>query len=151
LYKLAYLTVPSQLLFFHYFSKTMLHLFDILLTLIHIIIIGFNLLGWIWKRTRKLHLLCVAVTAGCWLILGIWYGIGYCPVTDYQWHVKTQLGEQNLPGSFIKYMADKITGRDVDPDLIDAATGIGFLLAVIMTIYLNFIAPWLAKRRHQKA
>ncbi|RFZ90401.1 DUF2784 domain-containing protein [Mucilaginibacter conchicola] len=129
----------------------MLQLLDILLTLVHIVIIGFNLLGWIWKRTRKLHLFCVAITAGCWLILGIWYGIGYCPVTDYQWRIKEQLGEQNLPGSFIKYMADKITGRDINSDLIDAATGLGFLLAVIMAVYFNFISPRLEKRRNQKA
>ena len=58
---------------------------DFLYTLIHLLIIGFNLFAWAFPATRKLHLYGVAVTLGCWLILGIWYGIGYCPVTDWQW------------------------------------------------------------------
>jgi hypothetical protein len=116
----------------------MLRLLDILLTILHLAIVGFNLLGWIWPKTRKLHFVVVCLTAACWFILGIWYGIGYCPVTDWEWHVKEKLGEQNLPGSFIKYYADKITGSDVDDSLIDYATTICFLGAAIVSVWLNF-------------
>ncbi len=84
----------------------MLALLDVLFTLLHLLIIGFNLFGWIWPATRKLHLWCAGATAFSWLILGIWFGLGYCPITDYQWQIKEKLGEQNLPNSFIKYYAD---------------------------------------------
>jgi hypothetical protein len=117
----------------------MYSLFDWLFTLLHIVIIGFNLFGWIWPSTRKLHLIIVALTLGCWLILGIWYGIGYCPITDWQWQIKERLGEVNLPNSFVKYYADKISGQHISAALIDTITGISFATAIIITIYVNFI------------
>jgi hypothetical protein len=116
----------------------MLQLADIIFTFLHLALIGFNLLGWIWRRTRKAHLITVAATAASWFLLGIWFGMGYCPLTDWQWQVKEKLGEQDLPNSFIKYMADKLTGHNFDPSFIDMVTLISFLLAIILTIYFNF-------------
>ncbi|RQO66282.1 DUF2784 domain-containing protein [Pedobacter sp. KBW06] len=117
-----------------------LNVLDFIYTLVHLLIIGFNLFAWAFPATRRLHLYGVAVTLACWLILGIWYGIGYCPVTDWQWQVKAQLGEQNLPNSFVKYYADKIIGQSVDANLIDALTAGSFLLSIIISVYLNFFS-----------
>ena len=117
----------------------MLRLLDVFLTLVHLVIIGFNLFGWIWPATRKAHFICVLATAASWFLLGMWFGMGYCPVTDWQWRVKEQLGEHNLPASFIKYYADKISGRDISSSLIDGVTGISFLVAALLSVYLNFI------------
>lgn len=111
---------------------------DDLLTILHLIIIGFNLLGWVFKPTRKIHFWFAMLTLGCWTILGIWYGLGYCPITDWQWDIKTQLGEKNLPGSFIKYFADKLTGSSINSDLIDALTLGLFLVAIVCSIKFNF-------------
>ncbi len=111
---------------------------DYLLTLLHLLIIGFNLLGWIWPRTRRPHFIVVVVTTSCWLILGIWYGIGYCPLTDWQWQLKEHLGEQGLPNSFIKYMVDKVSPVAVSSDTIDILTAGGFAIAAFMSVYLNF-------------
>ena len=116
----------------------MLFLLDLLLSFLHIAFTLFNLLGWIWPRTRKLHLITIGATAASWFILGIWYGWGYCFLTDWQWSVKERLGEGNLPSSFIKYFADKLTGRDIDPSIINTITLICFLAAVILTVYVNF-------------
>ncbi|MBS1525637.1 MAG: DUF2784 domain-containing protein [Bacteroidetes bacterium] len=115
-----------------------LRLADILLTLLHLAIISFNLFGWIWKRTRRLHLVCVLLTAACWFILGIWYGWGYCPVTDLEWHIKEKLGEHNLPDSFIKYFADKISGTSVSTSLVDTVTAVAFFTAAALSVYVNF-------------
>ena len=115
-----------------------LRLLDLLLTLFHFAIISFNLFGWIWKPTRKAHLVCIAITAGCWFILGIWFGIGYCPITDWDWQIKEKLGEHNLPGSFIKYYADKISGESVSASLIDAMTAVCFFVAALLSVYVNF-------------
>lgn len=114
-----------------------LQLLDAFLTFTHLLIVGFNLLGWIWPKTRKAHFVVVMLTAACWFVLGIWYGIGYCPVTDWQWQVKERLGEQNLPNSFIKYWADKLTGSNVNTQLIDVLTGLCFAAAFVLAIYLN--------------
>ena len=117
-----------------------LNVLDFIYTLVHLLIIGFNLFAWAFRATRRFHLYGVALTLACWLILGIWYGIGYCPVTDWQWQVKTQLGEQNLPNSFVKYYADKISGQSVDANLIDVLTAGSFLLSIIISVYLNFFS-----------
>ena len=116
----------------------MLWLIDTFLTLVHLVIIGFNLFGWIWPAARKAHLVCVALTAASWFLLGIWFGMGYCPVTDWQWSVKEQLGENNLPASFIKYYADKISGQNISSSLIDLVTVLSFAVAALLSVYVNF-------------
>lgn len=116
---------------------------DVFYTLLHLLIIGFNLFGWIWPATRRLHLYSLLLTAASWLLLGIWYGIGYCPITDWQWAVKTRLGERDLPNSFIKYQVDKLTGIDSNPAWIDTITAVCFGAACFAAIYVN----WIGKRR----
>lgn len=113
----------------------MLPIADYGFTLLHLIIIFFNLFGWIFPSTRKWHLIVILLTLLSWLVLGIWYGIGYCPITDWQWQIKEKLGEKNLPNSFIKYMLDRITGKDINSNLIDWLTGIGFTISVFVAIY----------------
>ena len=120
---------------------------DILFTLLHLAIIGFNLLGWIWKPLRKAHFISIVLTAASWLVLGIWYGIGYCPVTDWQWQVKERLGEGDLPDSFIKYFADKLSGKDISASLVNALTAAGFALAAGLSVYVNFFRKQAHTRR----
>lgn len=115
-----------------------LQLLDYTFTVAHLLIIGANLLLWIWPKTRKLHLYIVGATLFCWLILGIWYGIGYCPVTDWQWQIKSKLGEVNLPNSFVKYHLDRITGLNIADTTVDLITLGTFLIAIMYSIKLNF-------------
>lgn len=117
----------------------MLRLLDYFYTFLHLAIVGFNLLGWIWPSTRKAHLVLLTATLISWFLLGVWFGWGYCPVTDWQWEVKEKLGETDLPNSFIKYFADKISGKDFPAPLVDRVTLISFLLIVVVTVYVNFI------------
>lgn len=112
---------------------------DFVFTLAHIAVILFNLTGWIWPRTRKIHLAVVALTAGSWLLLGPFKGWGYCFLTDWHWRVKENLGETGLPNSFIKYFADKLSGSDINSTLVDSITAITFIVIVIITIYVNFL------------
>ncbi len=114
-----------------------LHLLDGLLTIVHLLIIGFNLFGWVWKKTRRLHFIFAMITPGSWFILGIWYGMGYCPVTDWQWNIKEKLGETNLPASFVEYYAERITGYDFTTSFIDLTTLVTFLSAIILSLYFN--------------
>ena len=125
----------------------MLYLRDVLLTILHLIIILFNLFGWIPKSTRKLHFISILITAGSRFILGIWYGMGYCPITDWQWQVKEKLGEQNLPSNFIEYFAEKITGYDFSPELVNTVIAVCFALAALLSIFVNFILPRLKRSK----
>ena len=103
----------------------------------HTILMLFNCFGWAWKKTRRWNLFTLLLTAASWFIVGIWYGWGYCFLTDWQWTVKEKLGETNLPSSFIKYFADKLTGSDINPSLINTTTLVCFIAAVGLTIYVN--------------
>lgn len=118
---------------------TGLKILDLLLTILHFLIITFNLFGWIWRPLRKLHLVSVLIIVVCWFILGIWFGIGYCPLTDWQWHIKQKLGEQNLPGSFVEYYAVKISGGPVSTRLVDSVTALCFAIASLLSIYVNLL------------
>ena len=125
----------------------MLKLADVLLTIAHLSIVFFNLFGWISKYTRKAHFISVLLTAASWFILGIWYGMGYCPFTDWQWSVKTKLGETNLPANFIEYFAEKITGHNFSSSFINMLIIVSFSAAVLLSIYVNFVLPALKKQR----
>lgn len=95
------------------------------------------MLGWIWKKTLKLHLICIVATAFSWLVLGLWYGWGYCFLTDWHWEVKRKLGESDLPASFITYMLEKLTFENVPGTLVDVITGLLFAGAAGLSIYKN--------------
>ena len=127
----------------------MLNLADILLTALHVTIIAFNLFGWIPKSTRKANLVLQMLTAASWFILGIWYGAGYCPLTDWQWQVKERLGEKNLPSNFVEYLAEKLTGHDFDAGSISIVIAVSFGLAVIASLYVNIIPPRLKRGKRQ--
>ena len=118
-----------------------MQLLDVLLTFVHLAIIIFNLFGWISKSTRKFHFISILLTAGSWFVLGIWFGIGYCPITDWQWKVKAQMGENNLPSNFIEYFAEKITGYDFSPQLVNVIIAVFFALAALLSVYMNFVRP----------
>ena len=103
----------------------------------HTFIIFFNLFGWIWKGTRKANLILLSLTGFSWFILGIWYGIGYCPCTEWHWQVKIKLGETDLPNSYIKHLIDTITGWDVNAQMVDVVAMVFFVLAVICSVCIN--------------
>jgi len=117
----------------------MLPFLNIFLTLLHLALVGFNLTGWIWRRTRKAHMITLGLTLASWFVLGIWYGWGYCPLTDWHWDIKTKLGETHLPNSFIKYFADKICSCDNDASLVDRVTLSCLVFAIIASVYVNFM------------
>lgn len=81
------------------------------------------------------------------VFLGIWYGIGYCPITDWQWEVKEKLGERNIPENFVEYIVEKTFNRDFDAGFINFLTAVGFALAALASVYANFILPRVKKRR----
>ena len=124
----------------------MLHFLDILLTIIHLLIVFFNLFGWIPKKWRKVHFISIVLTASSWFILGIWFGFGYCPFTDWQWQVKGELGETNLPPNFVEYFAEKITGQNFKPAFVSNVIAFSFAAAALISIYVNFILPVVQKK-----
>jgi hypothetical protein len=103
----------------------------------HTLFALFNLFGWIWRKTRKLNLLLLLLTLFSWLILGIWYGIGYCPLTEWHWQVRYRLGLYDMPGSYIKFLLDTLTGWDWNANVVDVMTGAAFSSALVISAVLN--------------
>ena len=116
----------------------MLQLLNIVIGVFHVLLIVACLIGWIPPRTRKAHLILIALVMGCWFLLGIQYGIGYCPLTDWHWQVKEKLGEESLPNSFIKYLWDHIFTNPISPNAADILTFGAFFVSLIPTLYLNW-------------
>ena len=116
----------------------MLELLDSLFAAFHGALVLFNLTGWIWRRTRRLHLAVIGLTFLSWFGLGVLYGWGYCPCTDWHWQVKRTLGETDLPYSCVKYYADRLTGVTWDPGLVDAAVLVLALLALVLSALTNW-------------
>lgn len=98
----------------------------------------FVLFGWVYKPTRKVHLITLTLIIISWLGIGVYKGvIGYCPLTDWHWDIKYELGERNIPSSFTEYMLEKITGIDFDSKLVDMGTAAGLILSVVAAGYVN--------------
>lgn len=72
----------------------------------------FNCVGWIWKKTRPWQLVTVSLTAISWFGLGLWYGWGYCPCTDWHWQVRARLGFDD-PHSYIQLLIREVTGLEL--------------------------------------
>ncbi len=113
------------------------HILDWFFTVFHTLLIFFNLLGWIWKPLRKLNLATLLLTFGSWLILGIFYGIGYCPFTDWHWSVLRELGETGLPHSYPRYLINRVTGINLAPLTVDIITATSAGIAFIISLFLN--------------
>ena len=111
---------------------------DIFFFVFHSSLILFNLFGWIWSITRKFNLITLLLTGASWLILGLIVGrLGYCPLTDWHFNVLQKLGNTNLPDSYIKYLADRLTGLDFDPSLIDNITLYAFIASLAISLFMN--------------
>jgi len=98
----------------------------------------FNLFGWIWKKTRRWNLATLFLTAFSWFGLGIWYGFGYCPCTDWHWMVLRKLGYSNLPNSYISFFVEQLTGLHFKASVVDVWTAILFFAALLISLYVNF-------------
>jgi hypothetical protein len=114
------------------------HILDILIILFHTTLIIFNIFGWIWRKTRLFNLIALILTGASWLFLGLIYGtLGYCPLTDWHFRILEKLGETDLPGSYIKYMADRFTGLNLSASLVDNVTLYAFLAALALSLLFN--------------
>ena len=115
----------------------LLHLADYALIVFHTALVLFNCTGWIWHRTRKLHLITMAATAISWLLLGLWFGRGYCVFTDLHWRVRTALGQHVTEDTYVQYLVAKLTGWTPSAQLATNVAGIVFVLAQVLSIVLN--------------
>jgi len=104
----------------------------------HTALILFILLGWLWTKTRKINLAVVILTAFSWFFLGIWYGFGYCPSTDWHWQVRMRLGYYDMPSSYLTFLIRSLFGWEVDKTLVDVFAVMFLLLAIFVSVVTNY-------------
>jgi hypothetical protein len=115
----------------------MLKLLDFFFLIFHSFLIVFNLTGWIHPVTRKINLVTLLLTGGSWFLLGLFYGMGYCPLTDWHFKILEKMGETDLPSSYITYIIMRWSGISCRESLIDILTLVGYLCALVVSVFVN--------------
>jgi len=132
-------------------TDMILRILDIFFVIFHTSLILFNLFGWIWESTRRLNLIILSLTGASWLFLGLIFGtLGYCPLTDWHFAVLEKLGRTDLPNSYIKYLADRLTGLDINASMVDKFTLYSFLAVLLISILLNIREYKKSRNRKEK-
>ena len=121
------------------FPSTMLHFLNIFFFVFHTALILFNLFGWLFAKTRKLHFYSLLLMLFSWIILGFWKGFGYCFLTDWHYSIMRELGERDLPSSYISLLVQKLSGWLPDNLLVDLVTVSLTAVALACSVYVNFI------------
>ena len=112
----------------------------------HSTLIILILFGWIWRKTRVINLIVVLLTALSWTILGIWYGFGFCPCTEWHWQVRMELGYYDMPSSYTKFLVDSLTGLDVNEKLVDIFAVVFLVMALFASVLTN-MRDWRKKQK----
>ena len=128
----------------------MLKVLDFCFILFHTSLVFFNLFGWISRKTRGWNLITLLLTGSSWFILGIFYGIGYCPFTEWHFRVLERMGETNLPVSYIEYIVERFLPVDVNPKLVDIFTVGLFFAALIISLILNSLDRFYFRKKKRE-
>ncbi|HBS88647.1 MAG: hypothetical protein A2W91_18575 [Bacteroidetes bacterium GWF2_38_335] len=128
---------------------TLLIVLDYFLLAFHLIFTLFNISGWIWRRTRKIHLVTMLLTLASWFGAGYWLGWGYCFYTDWHWQVREMLGNPIMSDSYTHFFVNEITGLDLPNQPLNNAIIIVFFVSLLLTIYLN-ISDLIIYRRYKR-
>ncbi|WPB58476.1 DUF2784 family protein [Xylophilus sp. GOD-11R] len=114
-----------------------------LLHAIHLGVIAFAVWGWVSPALRPAHLALMLLILGSWFVLGRWWGIGYCPLSDWHSKLKAAAGGGRPAGSYIHQVLTTLLRRTVDATAVDRLTLYGTLALTALSIALN-VKAWLA-------
>ena len=111
----------------------MLPALNIIFFILHNVLIVFNLTGWIWQRTRHLHLLTIGATLFSWIVMGAWRGWGYCLCADWHFQIRRQMGIHQGESSYTEMLFNQIPGVTVSRTFADIVTVSGLILILLAT------------------
>ncbi len=77
---------------------------DVFFNILHIIIILINCFGWAFKKTLMLNLILLLTTMLSWTILGVFFGLGFCFLTNLHFALLGELKPTNIPFSYLDYL-----------------------------------------------
>lgn len=123
----------------------MLAVANIFFFVFHTALILFNVLGWIWRGTRKWNLLTLALTFVSWCVMGLWKGMGYCICTDWHWQIRRAMGLHDHADSYLVLLVQKLTGWNPPIGLVNSVAGVVFVGSLAMSVGLN-VRDWRRSR-----
>lgn len=116
----------------------MLSFLDLFFLCFHSGLILFNVLGWAHPRTRPWNLLTLTLTALSWVVIGYFYGWGYCICTDWHWQVLQEKGQYGLPNSYLTYLSERLLGISPDRKMVDTIALAGLIVPLGLNLFLKF-------------
>ncbi len=113
---------------------------NLLLHIVHLALILFIAVGWLFCATRIWHLALAATVLASWYGLGLLLGKpgGYCVITDLQWRLRERRGKPPPGGGYMKYLTDRITGLNSNAERVDRLSTIGFFATVVAAALLLY-------------
>ena len=114
----------------------MLSILNVFWFVVHNGLILFNLFGWIPRRTRKWHLAAIGMTLFSWLVMGAWWGWGYCWCADMHFNVRRRLGIHLGETSYTELLLNQIPGVTVSrhfADVLTVSVLVGILICTAVT------------------
>ncbi|HEX5171072.1 MAG TPA: DUF2784 domain-containing protein [Cyclobacteriaceae bacterium] len=117
--------------------NTLLQFANVFFFVFHVALILFNLFGWIFKPLRRWNLVTLGLTAFSWFVLGIFYGWGYCFLTDWHWQIREKLGYANEFDSYIQFLIAALFHVSIPENVVNILTAGFFFVALIMSILFN--------------
>jgi hypothetical protein len=85
-----------------------------------------------------------------WTVLGIWYGFGFCPCTEWHWQVRAKLGHANMPPSYLKFLLDELLGLDTPAIWVDRTAVVALGLTFALSAFVNVRGAKTKCRRTQR-
>jgi len=117
-------------------SQPFLHMLNITFFVVHSALILFNLIGWKFSQTRRLHLACVAATLFSWIVMGWFRGFGYCLCTDWHFQIRRELKLPVVGHTYLQLLTEVWLGISITRLTSDLLTAGGLLIVLVITLYV---------------
>ena len=115
-----------------YFDKI-----DLFFNLLHIIVILINSLGWVFNITLRPSLYLIIITLFCWTFLGIFQGIGFCPLTYMHSQYLYTNYEFRLPFSYLDYLLINNFNLPLTSKMISITSVLVIFISLIINLKKN--------------
>ncbi|MBN2509102.1 MAG: DUF2784 family protein [Spirochaetales bacterium] len=126
--------------------RGLLESLDLFFFVFHTLFTLFNLTGWLWRPARNLHLITMGLTAFSWLVLGIFYGFGYCFCTEWHWLIRHILGYRDSSSSYIHLLLGEVFGLWIEETTVIEGTKWAFILIIAGMIAVRVIDKHVSRR-----
>ncbi len=111
---------------------------NLFLHALHLAVICFSFLGWIWPQTRPWHLVLAGLIAFSWFVLGPLIGrSGFCFLTGVQ-HALWRSQGREAKANYMVFLCEKILGRSPNSARVDVVTQAVFYSTTVLSLVLYF-------------